>query len=168
MSEELHWFPLRAGAKLIALFALKGGPGSIPELVAVSYLVDEFDLNFDGNSSIKEHLEGRLISTAHTKIDQKILDEIWRKAESWGYDSSTFVMYTQHDYNLRARLLIEKGKEAIAFAVDMIYYRSIIGGPLSSALTAAGITGVRKFVFKKAFKSLVKGIVIEGSKPSPK
>lgn len=167
MSNELRWFPLNAeNGKLVAMFALSGGASSVPELVAVSYFVDEFDLNFDGRSSLLERLEGELISTAHTKIDKKIVDEVWRKAESWGYSADTFVAYTQIEKDLHARLVIEKGQAAIAFAVDMIYYRAIIGGPLNSILTAAGVTGVRKFVYKKAFKTLVKGIVKEGSKPS--
>lgn len=127
------------------------GLSSKSEIVCIAYHYDFRDANRDGKTSVGEKICG-LVFDDEYPMNMQI--GRWLAMNVLDNDGSFLEFYTD---NLMK--FLSKTASVATSAVNYAYFNVIIGTQISIILTNAGVTGIRKFFYKKAIESALKGIL---------
>jgi hypothetical protein len=154
MSEEINtsitWYAIPDAVFEKVIIATVGVNGK-SEIVCIAYHYDFRDANRDGKTSLGEKICGLAFDDEYS-MNMQIGK--WLELNVLENNGSFHEFYTD---NLNK--FLSKTAHVATSAVNYLYFNVIIGTQISTILTNAGVTGIKKFFYKKAIESALKGVL---------
>ncbi len=153
--KEMQWFIVKhrwKTDKIIATYGIADG-----KLSAIAYHYDFRDQNLDGHTSFVEKVYSKVIMDQKNEFDMMIGEEIMLRATD-----ADFPLSVEDGARIRQKALLKMlgdVAELTEEAINFVYFKTIVGQGVSRLLTAAGVEGIKKFVYSQAIKSVLNGIV---------
>lgn len=151
--KEIKWYvAIDDSKKVVATYGAYD-----KKLVAIAYHYDFRDFSRDGSVSFGEAFWGMVFSNEQ-EINMIIANDIRQRAN----DDLNFQISHEDGVDLYIKSVkhfLNDTKTLISKSVDFIYFNTLVNNAVGHALTAYGVTGVKKFVYRSAYTHLFKAII---------
>lgn len=143
LTSTLTWYVVYAKTQPTKILATVGVADDLVRCIAYHY--DFRDLNLDSKISIME----RVLGNERAAWNLHIAYDLARQGVA--FDTKLIVS--------SINTILKSGGESAIGAAKFAYFQVLVGIPVSKLLTAAGVTGIKKFVYGSAIKSAIKGLL---------
>lgn len=131
------------------------------QICAIAYHYDFKDFNRDGRTSSGEKFASFVTggSSDEATMNLDIAHDFYYNVAMSEASSEADMNSAGQIYQKAVLDFINNAKTLTTKAIDFVYFDTLVGFGISQSLTAAGINGIKHFVYNKAVKSALKGIV---------